>query len=168
MPSIPLPEEPRLRRVPNRGEKLESWGITIEWDVPKPTRAVVWKPNMQSWYRRLTPLKSTPGRRARVLRDLRDKNVARARVGNIKKSLRERDPRSKWKIESAKADDGTYGVWVTYNGVMSDKEYEEYEARFAYNSRQAKLRLINSQQKKVLQRSRLNPSLRPPVVRPDD
>lgn len=81
---------------------------------------------------------------------------------------RERDPRSKWKIESSKADDGTYGVWVTYNGVMSDAEFEEAEARFAYNSRQAKLRKINAQQRRVLQRSRLNPSLRPPVVRPDD
>jgi hypothetical protein len=163
-----VPDEPRLRRVPNRGETLESWGITIEWDVPKPTKVVAWKPNMQSWYRRLAPLKSTPGRRARVLRDLKNKDIARARVGNMRNSLRERDPRSKWKIESAKADDGTYGVWVTYNGVMSDKEYEEREALFAYRSRQAKLRLMNSQKKKVLQRSLRNPSLRPPVVRPDD
>lgn len=160
----PLP----FRGVPKHGAKLEHEGILIEWDQPKPQIAVKWTPNRQNWYRRLAPLKSTPGRRARVLRQLKNGTTARARGNNIRKSLRQRDPRSKWKIESAKADDGTYGIWVTYNGVMSDQEYEEAEALHDYRSRQAKLRIIKSQQRQVLRRSLHNPSLRPPVVRPGD
>jgi len=162
-------EEPTpLRKVPERGAKMESHGIVIEWDFPKPPQAVVWKPNMDNWYRRLAPLKSTPGRRARVCRDLRDIVMARGRAQNIRRSLRDRDPRSKWKVEQGKMDDDTYSIWVTYNGVMSEAEYQEAVALHEYRSKRSKLVQKKARDKKILRAMRLNPTLKPPVVRPED
>ena len=167
--AIEEPEDdgPKLIRLPRHGESMENEGIIIEWDYPKPEPVVVWKPNRQNWHRRLTPLKNTPGRRARVLRNLTKVN-AQARWQTIQNSLWERDPKSKWKIESAKADDGTYGIWVTYEGVYSEDEFKERVALRAYRSRRSKLQRLNYQQRKALKRSLLNPTLKPPVVRPED
>lgn len=146
-----------------RGAKMESHGILIEWDHPKPVRPVVWKPNMDSWAKRLAPMKQTPNRRARILRDLKPTQYPN-RLASLRASLRKRDPRSKWKIEQAKQDDGLYSVYVTYQGVMSDAEYEEAVALHQWRSRETKRKLAEKERKKELKRSPLNPTLKPPTI----
>src|SRR5271169_4228037 len=104
-------------------EVEQSFGLTIEWDVPKPQYVPRLNPHANTWFKRLKPLVKHPGRRARVMKRIETGDLARSTKGNIKYSLRRHNAYNRWKIESGREDDGTWSIWVTFDGLMNEDEF---------------------------------------------
>lgn len=54
---------------------------------------------------------------------------AQARIATISSRLRTVVPLEKWKFNTRKYEDGTVGLWVTFDGVMDEAEYKEVERK---------------------------------------
>jgi hypothetical protein len=150
-------------------EVEESIDILIEWDRPKPEIPLNLRQSEKVWYKRLKPMIRHPGRRARVVRDIESGLKARIVKQNIDRSLWGNDSYQNWKLETAKEDDGTWGLYATYLGRFSEVEHaarvrkrEDNGARTKRNMRLAKLNKAER-----LRRSSLAASIRPPIVHPD-
>lgn len=150
-------------------EKVESEGIIIEWDHPKPAKVIPFSKKSNVWYKRLKPMMKFPGRQARIARGLDTTKKATGLKSTIMRSLRNSDPYEHWTTRTAKDDDGTFGVWVTYDGRMNEAEYMEYEkARLERYDKMMRQRLHNKLvRQQEVGRSTLAASLRPPVVTED-
>lgn len=148
-------------------EKEQSVDILIEWDQPKPARTLTFREKEKVWYKRLNPLRKQPGRRARIIRGVAKSIQANGAKTNIKRSCYTHNPRERWKFEIAKDDDGTYGIWATYWGVMSEEEFDqsEQERKIIGDRIKAQKRAKRIRDAQKLERSRLSSSLRPPVYR---
>ena len=64
---------------------------------------------------------------ARVKRDIKTARTANTIAYNIQRSMRNHNPREEWEVHRRKCDDGTWGVWVAYHGIMSDDELRQRE-----------------------------------------
>jgi hypothetical protein len=110
-----------------------------------------------------------PGRPARIVRGLETSKQATGTKSSIIRSLRNHDPYERWTTATGKDDDGTFGVWATYEGRMNEQEFAEYERERTRRwdiMKKERLRhqLIRQQE---VGRSALAASLRPPVVTED-
>ena len=147
-------------------EKVESEGLLIEWDVPKPATYVYINRRTGIWYKRLKPMMKYPGRRARVDRGKPKWTDAHGIRNNIKRSLTNHDPYERWKIETGKEDDGTYSVWVTYEGRMNEDEYQAAELVRRQKGEALKKQMLKNKiiRQQDVGRSTLAAAIRPPVV----
>lgn len=148
--------------------KIESEDIVLEFDVPIPPRPVHFIQKEQIWWRRLRPLQNYPGRRARVLYGIKSSRGAMSRKQNIERGLRIHNDHDSWLVESRKDDDtATWGIWVTYNGVLTETEFLAREHDRAVRSATMKKAQMRNQAKRAEQLgvSRFNSSLRPPTIR---
>ena len=148
-------------------EKEESEDIIIEWDHPKPERALYMMKKTPIWYKRLKPFLRHPGRRGRIDRGYEKWEAAHIKRNNIVQSLRKHDDHEKWKLETAREDDGTYSIWCTYEGRMNEEEFEQRERTRAARYDQMKRQMLRNKMAKqsAVARSTLSASLRPPTVR---
>lgn len=90
------------------------------------------------WEKLLQPARDKQGKTGRVFvfndKEVNGKTVsaqmqAQGRVASVNARLRDVVPLEKWKFNIRKLSDTSVGVWVTFNGVMSDTEYAEYEKK---------------------------------------
>ena len=121
------------------------------------------------WHKRLAPMRRYPGRRARVLSELKTSELAQNRKRKIDEAMQKANPRERWEINTRREETGTYGVWVTYHGVMTEAEYlKDCVARQAKKDVHA-ARVLAKQARTAgrvvgLRPSAYNPRLRPPRV----
>lgn len=146
----------------------ESGDIDIEWDVPRPVKPIPsWGPRQDVWWKKLSPMKRFPGRRARILRDFQTGEHARGQRSNIIRALLTHDEFDRWKIESGKEDDGTWSIWATYEGRMNESEHAKWRAERTALGIQIKTQILRgklrNREKAIVERSTLSASLRPPV-----
>ena len=147
-------------------EVQDSEDIVIEWDMPRPPKPMRFRHTETVWYKRLKPMMKFPGRTARIARKLDSSYDAAKIKSSIMRSLYNQDPYERWETATAKDDDGTFGVWVTYQGRMSEQEYvlaekQRLERQDKRNRQLMHNRMIRQQE---VGRSSLAASLRPPVI----
>src|SRR5208282_1745573 len=106
------------------------------------------------------------GRPARIAKKIEDYKKAQVRRTAIKRSLYVNDPYERWTIEAGKEDDGTWGIWATYEGRMTESEYEadQIERRKRSEEALARNRRRELMKQTTLARSALSGTLRPPRV----
>jgi hypothetical protein len=140
--------------------------IEIEWDVPKPAKPIRFNNRTNVWYKKLKSMKQFPGRTARIVKNVESYKKAITLRTNIRRSLNTHDPYERWTLASGKEDDGTWGIWATFEGIMSEDEYQAAQLERAKRSEKA---LAQRRRKELiaqttLARSSLSGALRPPRV----
>ncbi len=151
-------------------ERVRSLDIVIEFDEAPPAQSPIrLRTGEPIWSKRLSPMRKHPGRQARVRYGLTKADAWRVKR-TIRDSMYRHNRYEHWTFVVRKTDEGVYGVWVTYEGVMTEAEYlasekasqdrkDEFAARkLAKRTREA--------QRKALGRTLYNPSLRPPTIDP--
>lgn len=98
--------------------------LDIVWDSPSPVK--VKTPRGWKWERLLRPVQVAPGCEARVATHS-SRNSADAIIRRIKRRLEEVDPYGNWEYRTGQIQDdsGSFGVWVTYHGQISEGQYQE-------------------------------------------
>jgi hypothetical protein len=91
------------------------------------------------WEVLLRPVKASPGSSARV-REHPNRTAADSEVRRIRNRLREVAPYERWSIQVRKIQDtsGMYGIFVTFRGVMSEKEKNERDLKTLMLSKRKK------------------------------
>lgn len=148
-------------------EEVEG-GYLIEWDVPIPPRAITLNFNVPEykWSKRVGAMRLHPGRRARIMRDIRTAKKAQGQKTNIVRSLRDHDKYENWTLNVAKEEKGTWSIFITYEGRLTEVEYQAKMARSAkrYADNMAAARRNKLTRQQQLGNSLLSARLRPPTI----
>lgn len=148
-------------------EEVEG-GYLIEWDVPIPPRAISLNFNTPEykWAKRVGAMRHHPGRRARIMRDIRTSVKAQGQKSNILRSLHNHDKYENWTVNVAKEEKGTWSIFITFEGRLTEQEYQAKMAktakRYADNLAAARRNKLIKQQR--LGNSLLSANLKPPTI----
>lgn len=138
----------------------------LEWDIPKPEKPIRFNNRTNIWYKRLKSMKQFPGRTARIMKGIETYKLGNQRAAGIRRGLHIHDSYDRWTIDCGKEDDGTWGIWATYEGRMTETEHEADELARRKRSeealRQRRRRELTKQT--TLARSAASGALRPPRV----
>lgn len=106
------------------------------------------------WETLLNPLREAPGCTARI-KEHKTRQAADSQVRIIKKRLKEAVPMEKWEftVRSMQDSSGTYGTFVTYRGIMTERERQEREIASKLHSQRTKKNIEAARLRKQLQGS---------------
>jgi hypothetical protein len=109
------------------------------------------------WDKLLDQIRAAPGCEARIqVRSTR--SHANNDIARIRKRFREQRPYEKWRLRIAtlQDDSGVFGVFATFQGVMTESEYQLQQEAFARRSAQMKTTAKKSATIRKLRREELS------------